>query len=102
MGKIVRYTSEELKKIPSINITALPNIIDDDIEFDASHDITDEMIVRFKQKSAKDKIKTINSNDTKRVYINLKNDIVNKLKQKKSWKLNLETEISKLVANGTL
>ena len=118
MGRIVRYTSEELKKIPSINITALPNIIDDDIEFDASNDIPDDVsnyVVNCKEtNSFKDAVKLAYKkyndyqtskiidkfNNNNSVLINLKPETAKKIKSHKSWQTMLSKEIEKLVAGG--
>ncbi len=93
MERIVRYSSEELKTLPSLNINDLPNVVDEDIEFDASHDITNEMIANLNRpvqgKKKKEKLK--------RVEILLDNKTVEWLKKTgRGWSTRLRKAIQNL------
>ena len=97
MGKIVSYTVEELKKLSPVDKQKIPdNMVDQDIEFDASHDISDETMKRLISEKQKRKL-------FKPISIRLDSDTLYKLRQTgKGWQSRLREAINKLVKNKVL
>ena len=99
MSRIVRYNTEELKTLPPLDIDNLPDIIDKDIEFDASHDITDDMVISLKRSVGRPKKKE----RLKRVEILLDNQTLEWLKKTgRGWTTRLRKTIQDLRAKNLL
>ena len=98
MGKIVSYTVEQLKKLPPIDVSSIPDMIDPDIEMDANHDISDETMNRLIAEKH-----TLKNKLFKSISIRLNPDTLQKLRSSgKGWQTRLRDAIDKLVKDKVL